>query len=255
MNPYLADISIAIALVGLLILSLEIGYQIGGRVKRDRDGASVGQIGAIQGAVLGLLGLLLAFTFTAAAGRFLERQDLITTEANAIGTSTLRADLVSPPHRAELRAALKEYTQFRLTVSDRLRYGAQQADLAAIDRQLARLWSAAMAGVNDRPQTMLSVLAPVNEVIDLHTTRLAASRKQLPKLVTAVLLASSVLAMAVMGYGSGVGGHRRAPMTISLAVIVGTLLWITYDLDHPRAGLLQLNDAPLRALTFDEPQP
>jgi hypothetical protein len=95
----------------------------------------------------------------------------------------------------------------------------------------------------------------VNDVIDLHTTRLAAGRKRIPVLIMAVLIASSLLAMAVIGYGSGIGGRRRPALTISLTLVVGASLWITYDLDHPRAGILQLNDAPLRALRFDEATP
>jgi hypothetical protein len=88
----------------------------------------------------------------------------------------------------------------------------------------------------------------VNEVIDLHSTRLAAALKHLPVPVLGLLIASSMLAMGVMGYSNGISGHRRAPLTISLAVLIGLTLWITIDLDHPRAGLLQLNDAPLEAV-------
>jgi hypothetical protein len=246
---------VGVGLTALLIVVLECGYQWGVRAKAGGDAASSGQIGAIQGALLGLLGLFLAFTFAAAAARFLERQDLITTEANAIGTATLRADLLAEPHRMALRTALADYTRHRLGVSLHLRGGVLPADLAEAERLQARIWSAAVAGINDRPQAMLGVLPPVNDVIDLHSSRLAAGRKRIPVLIMAVLMASSLLAMGVIGYGSGIGGRRRSALTISLALVVGASLWITYDLDHPRAGILQLNDAPLRALRFDEATP
>ena len=60
-----------------------------------------------------------------------------------------------------------------------------------------------------------------------------------------------MLAIAVIGYGSGLGGRRRMPLTVSLTVLVAASLWVTIDLDHPRAGLLQLSDAPLRSLKFE----
>ena len=251
MTAFLTDISVALGLLALLVIALELGFRIGSRDRREGDAGATGQIGAVQGAVLGLLGLLLAFSFAAAGSRFLERQDLITTEANAIGTAALRADLLAEPHRSALRSALKNYTNHRIDAADRLRFGLRPEDFAEVDRMHAEIWSAAIAGVNDRPPTMLSVLAPVNEVFDLHTTRMSSGRKKIPPLVIGVLLGCSLLAMGVMGYSAGLSGRRRAPLTVSLAIIVAASLWITYDLDHPRAGLLQLSEAPLKALKFD----
>jgi hypothetical protein len=249
----LEDLLIAAALFGLLIVSLEAGFRAGRRAARAEAARASGQVGAIQGAVLGLLGLLLAFSFAAAGARFLERQDLIVQEANAIGTASLRADLLDEPHRSELRAALKRYTEHRIEISAGLRGSVDPSALSEIERLHARIWSAALAGVEARPPSTLAVLPPVNEVIDLHATRLAAGRKHLPGLVLGLLIACSALALAVIGYGGGMGSRRRVPLTLSLVLLIGTALWITVDLDHPRGGLMQLSDAPLEALEFDAP--
>jgi hypothetical protein len=248
----LSDLLVAGGLFGLLLAALEVGYRAGRRESED-GGAGSSQVGAIQGAVLGLFGLLLGFSFAAAGTRFLERQDLIVTEANAIGTAFLRADLLDEPHRSELRSALERYTSHRLELSAHIRRGLSAADHEEIARLHARIWSAARAGVTARPATMLAVLAPVNEVIDLHALRLGASRKHLPLLVLGLLIACSAIAVAVIGYGCGMGGRRRTPMTTALAILIGTGLWITIDLDHPRAGLMQLSDAPLAELSFGAP--
>jgi hypothetical protein len=247
------ELLVAASLFGLLFASLEVGFRRGLRHTHATDPGASGQIGAIQGAVLGLLGLLLAFSFAAAGTRFLERQDLIVEEANAIGTSFLRADLLDEPHRTELRAALQRYTEQRIELSARLRQGLSPDDLAGVERAHARIWSAAVAGVTARPATMLAVLSPVNDVIDLHSVRIAAGRKHLPFLVLGLLIACSAIAIAVIGYGCGTGGRRRTPLTAALVVLIGTGLWITIDLDHPRAGLLKLSDAPLEALRFEAP--
>jgi hypothetical protein len=174
-------------------------------------------------------------------------------EANAIGTAALRADLISEPHRSELRAALQEYTSHRIGISTGLRAGLSREAVEEIERLHARIWSAALAGVTGHPPVVIPVLDPVNTVIDLHATRIAAGRKHLPLLVMGLLIACSALAVGVIGYGSGIGGRRRAPLTIPLAILIATALWITIDLDHPRAGMLRLSDVPLQKLKFEEP--
>ncbi len=246
------DLSVAAGLLTILLVAMEAGFQAGRRTTVGRDDSANAQVGAVQGATLGLLGLLLAFTFAAAGTRFFERQDLIVQEANAIGTAYLRADLLDDPHRSELRAALKRYTERRIDLSAKLRAGVDPTATAEMERLHARIWSAAIAGVAARPASIVGVLQPVNEVIDLHSTRLAAARKHLPSLVMGLLIACSMLSVAAIGYGSGIGGRRRAPLTVSLAILIGAALWITVDLDHPRAGLMRLSDAPLEALKFEE---
>lgn len=244
------DIGIGIGLLALLLVALELGFRIGRRMTAEGDPRATGQVGAIQGAMLGLLGLLLGFSFAAAGSRFLEKQDLIVKEANAIGTAYLRADLLVDSHKSELRAALKHYTEYRIEISREIPTAFTPDAHAAFERQHNRIWSAAVAGVMANTATMQVVLPPVNEVIDLHATRIAAGKKHLPRPVMSLLIACSVLAMGVMGYGSGIGGRRRAPLTVSLALLIAGALWITIDLDHPRAGVLRLSDAPLRELTF-----
>jgi hypothetical protein len=251
MNPIFTAVLTAAAILVGMAASLEVGFRVGRRraaTPREERGS---QLGAIQGAVLGLLGLLLAFSFAGAATRFMERQDLIVEEANAIGTSFLRADLLEEPQRSELRAALKAYTEHRIGVSTNLSHGVDLSALAEVDRLHARIWRAARDGVARAPQLAVPVLTPINEVIDLHTLRINAGRKHLPWLVTTLLVACSLLAVATIGLGCGMEGRRLSPLTWSLVLLISSTLWITYDLDHPRMGLLQLSDVALRELKFD----
>jgi hypothetical protein len=249
----LAESLTILALVALLLISLEMGFRRGKRAAAEHDQTAGPQVGSIQAALLGLLGLLLAFSFAAAGTRFLERQDLIVAEANAIGTAFLRADLLGEPHRSGLRDALRRYTEHRLQLSANLREGLSEAARVEIESLHSRIWAEASQGVAERREVALAVLNPVNEVIDLHATRLAAARKHLPSPVLALLIVCSWLALGVIGYGSGLGGQRRAALSVPLALIVGASLWITIDLDYPRKGLLKLSDAPLQALKLGAP--
>ena len=251
MIPNLQDLSIAGGLLAGLLVALEAGFRMGRRAAVEADADRGAQVGSIQGAILGLLALLLAFSFAAAGTRFLERQDLIVEEANAIGTSYLRADLLDEPHRSELRAALKSYTEHRIRTSRDLRDGLRPDEIAEIDRLHARIWSAATRG--GRGPAGLRARRPPSHQRGHRPSRHARCRrrKHLPFLVMGLLVASSLLAIGVIGYGCGLGGRRRAPLTVPLAILIGTAMWVTIDLDHPRAGFMQLSDAPLEALRFD----
>jgi hypothetical protein len=231
-----------------LVLALDVGFRLGRRAARRGDSPDGGQVGAIQGAVLGLLGLLLAFSFSAAASRFLERQDLIVQEANAVGTAYLRADLLDAPHAARVRQVLGSYVRHRIEASKSLAQGLAAETEKQVAEFHAQLWEAARDGALERPSTMVVVLDPINEVIDLHSTRVFAGRKHLPPLVLGLLIGCSLLAMAVIGYGCGLGNRRSAPMTMALTILITISLWTTIDLDHPRSGIIRLSDAPLEQL-------
>ncbi|MBS0195240.1 MAG: hypothetical protein JSR77_00620 [Planctomycetes bacterium] len=246
---------IAAGLLVVLLIAQEVGYRAGMRSRARTDSRETGQIGAVQAAVLGLLGLLLGFSFSGASNRFLERQDLITSEANAIGTAYLRADLLDEPHRTDLREGLRKYTEHRLRVSQSLRRGIGEADVAQISNLHNAIWKAAAEGANAKPVVALAVLPPVNDVIDVHSLRVYSGMKHLPVLVMVLLIGSSVLAIGVMAYGTGLAGKRHFMLHSALALLIGVALWTTIDLDHPRAGLLKLSDEPLAALRFDASPP
>jgi hypothetical protein len=250
-GPMGTELMVAVGLVVLLLISLEIGYRSGQSAASQGPKEGGTQVGAVQGAILGLLGLLLGFSFAGAAARFIERQDLIVQEANAIGTAWLRADVLDEPHRGALKDALREYTAHRVEVSSKLKGGLGEQAQQEIEVFHRRMWRAASAGSLEKPATMVVTLPPVNDVIDLHSTRVAAGKRHVPLVVMVLLVACSMLAIGVIGYGSGMSGRRHIVMTGSLVLLIGATLWTTIDLDYPRAGMIQLNDGPLRQLNLD----
>jgi hypothetical protein len=175
----------------------------------------------------------------------MERQRLIVQEANAIGTAYLRADLLDEPYRSELHRALADYLTHRIKASRNLRYGLSPEVAAEIKRFHERIWNAAREGVGAKPASMMVVLTPVNEVIDLHATRVATGHVHLPALVLGLLVLCSTLAIGVIGFGCGLTRRRSLLMTVSLTLLVTASLYTTIDFDHPRIGLIQANDAPL----------
>lgn len=240
--PYL----VAAALLLGMVASVELGYRLGRRAKKSETDKS--QIGAVQGAVLGLLGLLLGFSFAGAGARFIERQDTVVREVNAVGTAWLRADLLDEPARTQLREALRAHTDERVTLVTQFELDHL---LAVVDRMQAieaRMWNAAARGVEQRPQFANLVVPAVNEVIDLQTTRNASFFRHIPSLVLWLLIIAAGAALGVVGYGCGLAAKRNFESTTALALLIAVALWTTIDLDHPRRGLIKLNYAPLQWL-------
>ncbi len=255
MSAFWIQAVVAVGLFAGLLCVVELGYRAGRRatVRRrdDPNSPSAGQLGAIQGAILGLVGLLLGFSYAGAASRFIERQALVVEEANAISTAYLRTGLLDEPHRSDLRTLLRDYTQVRAATFEHLQVRAILERMNDAARMHAPIWSAAQAGVEARPAVTMAVLVPVNQVIDLQTVRLAAFRRHLPPLVIGLLGVCASFALAAIGYGCGIAGRRNLPFTGALAIVVAAAVWTTLDLDYPRLGFIRLDDTALRAIDFD----
>jgi hypothetical protein len=245
----LIALSILVALVGALETGFRIGRFAAGRRKADNVGSA--QVGPIQGAMLGLVGLMLGFSFAGAGSRFIDRQDLITKEANAISTAYLRADLLAPADRVVLQSALRDYAAARLALFHEVNSDPARQIATDLKRTHAVMWDAAVRGAEARPATMWLVLPPINEVIDLHTTRSMAASRHLPALVLALLIASSMIAIGTIGYGCGLGGRRHSSVAGATVVLISASLWTIIDLDHPRVGMIKMSPVPLEALKFD----
>src|SRR5262245_13458996 len=130
---------LSIFLVGLavVLIASETGWQLGVRA----EGRSANNISTLESAMLGLLALIIGFTFAMALARFETRREAVVNEANAIGTTALRARLLPQPHRAETLKLLREYVQMRV---EYIRGGlslAQRPDVIARSNEIQEtLW-------------------------------------------------------------------------------------------------------------------
>lgn len=245
MPDSLWPVVLPIVIMAALLGSVEVGYTVGKRRMREFPAEQKIETGSIQGAMLGVLGLLLGFSFAGASGRYIERQDLIDREANSIGTAYRRADLLNKDDAAVLKAALGGYLDHRLAFSRSLRFALSAEDIKVTEEDQDRIWAATCKGVENKPAAMNMVVSVVNDVLDLHGYRVAAARKHLPALVLILLGVCSVLTLAVMGYASALGRHRNSVMTSVIAVLIAAALWTTVDLDWSRIGVVRVSDRSL----------
>jgi hypothetical protein len=242
----LAILSAAALFVAMLVC-YEIGRRIGfARLASDPDGLAHG-IGAVDGAVFALLGLLIAFTFSGAASRFEDRRHLVTQEANAIGTAYLRVDLLPADAQPELRELFRKYVDLRAVVysqvADRAATEAKLAEAAALQETI---WAKALAAGRrpdaTAPATML-VLPALNEMIDITTTRHVATRNHPPLVIYLLLAGLSLVGSLLVGYGMSENKRQSWLHTTAFAIVLSLTTYVIVDLEFPRVGLIRVDAA------------
>ena len=238
---------IAVLMFAGMLACSELGRRFGiARRQSDPDGADKG-IGAASGAVYGLLGLLIAFSFSGAASRFEDRRHLVTSEANAIGTAWLRLDLLPQDARPDLKEKFRKYVDLRLA-SYRDMYD-QVATQAKLDQSAAlqgEIWSQSLAAARRpeaSPQANQLLVPALNEMFDITTTRLMATRNH-PPLIIFLLLGGLGLAGAMLvGYDTSASRARQWLHTIAFAGVTAFAVNVILELEFPRLGLIRVDAA------------
>lgn len=239
-SPPIAAISVFL----LLLLSTELGYRFGGRrLKVDPEHAFSGT-GPIDGAVFGLLGLLLAFTFSGAATRFEARKTMTIAEANAIGTAYLRLDLLPAAAQPDLRAAFKKYVRARITLNQSGLHSATFQDTSKDIAQLRSvIWSSAQKASQDtsNPRTAMLLLPAINEMFDIATTRAINRQIHPPDVIYAMLFGLACLGSLLAGYGLAMSKSHNWVHITSFILVLTLAIYVILDLEYPRKGLIRVD--------------
>jgi hypothetical protein len=215
----------------------------GAEALRGRPDGTKLEGGTLESAVLALLGLLVAFTFSGAAQRFDERRLLIVQESNDIGTAWLRLDLVPEAERAAVRERFVAYVDARLALYRDLADGGDlDPALAHIDAAQAALWSAATSALHAGSATDALVLSALNTMFDTGAERVQRMRVHPPLLVYALLFAFAVLAAFLAAYGRSHLPEQDLLHRVALAAVIAGTVYVSLDLEHPRSGLLRIDD-------------
>jgi hypothetical protein len=203
--------------------------------------------GYIVSSVLGLLAILLGFTFSLAINRYEQRRELVIAHANAVGTTYLRAQLLGPPHRERLSKLLVGYTD-NLVALGSARRGDTSALLAKDDATLTDIWAATAAAFDSIRSSALSIslLQTTNDMIDLDTSRRNLRIIHIPTEVFGVLLIYLIGAAGVLGYVLAEGPGRFAGGFILILLSLSLLLII--DIDRPASGVIREDQTPMLLL-------
>ena len=233
--------------VGILLVvlfSVEFGYRLGKYRRSRREEEKEAPLGTMVGATLGLLAFILAFTFGLAANRFDNRRQVLLDEANAIGTTYLRAGML-PESGEQIRGLLREYVSVRLNAvrSQNLAEGIRRSE----DVQ-QKVWTEAETVGNKNPNSIVVGLfiQSLNEMIDLHAKRVQAGvRSRIPGAIWLGLFAVACLSFATMGYHAGLSVTRRSLAILAVAVTFSVVIELIADLDRPLEGVLRVSQQAL----------
>jgi len=224
----------------VILFASEIGRRIG--VRRAARGGD--HIATLESAILSLLALMIGFTFAMALSRFEGRRDAVLNEANAIGTTALRARLLPAPHNAQALKLLREYVQIRLDITRRVPSAAELNDAIARSNAVQEaLWGQALAAARMVPTGIF--IQTLNEMIDNQEKRLTAGRNRVPNIVLLALYGIAIVAGAFTGYGSGLEARRsRLPVYLT-GILVSSVILLIQDLDRPNTGFITVSQQPM----------
>jgi hypothetical protein len=233
----------AISLFIGMVLFLEVGRCIGQRRRAaDPEGATAG-VGAVDGAVFALFGLLIAFTFSGAASRFDARRQLIIEEANDIGTGWSYLSLLPANEQPPLRDLFRRYTDARIATFEKLPdFPAAEAELAmalALQDEIRAKAVAICEAKHDSATTML-VMGSLNAMSNITTSRTAATRIHPPPTIFVLLFALGLCSALFAGYGMAGSKERSWTHIVGFAAVIGLCAYVIRDIEYPRLGFIRV---------------
>jgi len=245
----LSTLELWLIVAGVVLGFVAVGYAVG-RVLRVQAETLREPVGIVQGAFFALVALILAFGLTLAIGRYDARRGAVVDDANAIGTTYLRAQTLAEPARSRSLQLLRRYTDASLKLSHTVPTTAPfQGAIAEGDALQRRLWTLAGNALATAPRDSAPRLyvETLNEMIDQQTVRVAALNNRIPNAVLALEVLGAAFAFGLLALYTAM--HGRGATSIVLAgALVTLLLLVIFDLDRPTRGLIRVPDTPLTAL-------
>jgi hypothetical protein len=243
---------LALALAAVMLVAtaggLVLGRELAGRAEKRGDGDSLREpFGVLQGALIGFMGLVLAFGLSLAVARYESRRADVVTEANAIGTTYLRAQTLPEPIRTESLALLRHFTATAIAITDTVPgSAAQRREVAASARDESRLWALAGQALDAAPEASAPRLyvESLNETFDSQSSLVYGLSNRVPTTVLLVEVIGAAVATAALALHLAMFG--RGVLTVLIAsLLVTVLLLVTFDLDRPTRGLIRVPATPL----------
>ena len=255
MNEILYGYSELLIVAGLLVglfIAVEIGF-LYGRKRRPAISDSIrSQVNGVLASTVGLLALLLGFTFSLAVQRYEARNQAVVTETNAIGTTYLRTWLLPADMQEETRVLLRRYVEVLMQEGQ-----VPLADIAArtpLQNQATRIsnqiWAQAIKAAERDPRLLTSGLfiQTLNDQIDATAARYAELSRHVPEIVIWLILVASLFATGLLGFTSGISGERASISAAILALTLVLVFYLIITLDRPRSGPIRTNPQPVLSL-------
>jgi hypothetical protein len=242
------ELALVLAFFAGFLVAVEIGFRLGVRRSDRSDESDRTFVNSLLAALLGLLALLISFTFFMAVSRFDARRSLVLDEADAIGTTFLRSKFLPAEQQKAVQELLRTYVSARLAFYeagiDPERIEKANAEAIRIE---GKLWALAVEAAAQDPRSAPRSLfiESLNDVIDLQEKRQVALDNRVPGTVLYLLLAVSVASLGLLGYNCGLAGRRRLTSNALFGLLIVLVLATILDIDRPRRGLIKVSQDSL----------
>ncbi|OKL38827.1 bestrophin-like domain [Pontibacter flavimaris] len=246
------SILIVAILFVLILVAEEGGYRLGKYHQGKTDVDVKAHTNTIQAGMLGLLALILGFTFNMSLQRYNGRSEAVIQEANAISTALMHTRLLPQPFDSLTHRQLQQYVDLRLALSN-TDYAnvTEQKALTKETKNLQReIWMNAVnaARLDPRPVTTGYFLSALNTMISAYGERNARLQLHVPEVILFMLFIVFIASGALMGYASGLGRKRTFIPSAMMSFLISLVVFIIIDLDRPNRGIIKVNQESMRQL-------
>jgi len=244
---------VIVALFVAMIVTGELGARLGRRWYPRADDLRRGHFGSVLGSLLGLLALLVSFTFAMAANRYDARRQLVVQEANVLNGLYLQSSLLPEIPRKDFKQQLSQYVGVRAQAATLRRDAtAEQLTQAVMESDgiFQRMWKVVQDAALTQPPAhgADAMLKSLVDAASIQRERLLALESRVPDPVIWLLLWGSLVAMSAIGLAGGLGNHRGLPARIIVSVLICGTIEVVLDLDKPHQGLIQVSQTPILRL-------
>jgi hypothetical protein len=230
-----------------VFIAMEVGYAVKKRFTRDKT-ENEGMVSVVTGAVLGLLGFVLAFTFSLVYTRYETRKELVRQQANAVRRVWLRSELMNPADRSSTIVLLKKFLDVNLLAAQSRSAGEVNSAVEESESIQHNLWESGVAKAKTNSLSGLSplYLQSVSDLIDLQSQRLAiGARDRVPSGIWISLGSLLILSMVNVGYFEAIKGGKHSRSNIIMAMAFSLLFVLVSALDDPFHGWFIASQQPL----------
>lgn len=247
-----SELLLAAGLLIALFIAVELGFLYGRKRQPAISDSIRSQVNGVLASTIGLLALLLGFTFSLAVQRYEARNQAVVTETNAIGTTYLRTWLLPTDMQEDTRTLLRQYVEVliqegQVPLADTAARTPLQNQATRISNQI---WSQAISAAERDPRLLTSGLfiQTLNDQIDATAARNAELSRHVPEIVIWLILIASLFATSLLGFASGISGERASISAAVLAVTLVMVFYLIITLDRPRSGPIRTNPQPVLSL-------
>ena len=241
---------VALALGVAMLVAWEIGRRMGQRL-RGKGGVKPSKF---DDASIGLLGLLLAFSFGMSFAKHDQRQVAVVADANAIGDFYTCASLLKEPSRSKLQAVIRQYAELRLDLArGRLRHPDLEGALAEFGRMHDQMTTLVGQAFSDGTPVAVLLANTLNSVTSNQTLRFAAYRDHLPASIVYLLYTCAIVSALLIGRQQGIEGNNDIAGTVCFILLVSIAIYVTLDLNRPEGSLIRVSQEPIEQLLSPKP--